>query len=571
MLNQFQKDIVIIGSGIAGCIAAIEAHDLGANVAIIEKGLFSKSGSSVMASRFSVHSFDKTPLSDWGGGPYVQTGLIDDEELRINHRKETSGNSQKSWQFLAELENMGALFKRFPNGKIWPQTSSGCHSTKMDMTGKMIMQVLGAQVKKRKIDILESTLATSILTQNGKANGITVLDIMSGKLIVISAKAVILATGSTSWYPTSTLPDNLTGDGNAIAFRAGAEIADICEIIFYNYKNPNVIPKRWGFQIADWNLKPLDWRESITINKDGENIALKEEYKHWFDKAKDHGMDGKKLGIPLWLKTYVIACEIEAGRGNERGSMYVDYRHMEDLADKMKNDWWRHSFFKKIGLDPSKDLLEVSVVPHLERGGIVTNAKTESTVIPRLYAIGSAISGVGGLMGCISTAKWAAKYSVEQSNQDYSSVLDEKQIIIEKNQISSLLDTSEKTDGFFSLTVKNMIKQVLLDKCFFWKNEKTMLEGLKELHKIRHNVLPKMRLESSSRIFNQGLVDALEAKNLLDTSEIYIEMALRKKESRGLFRRTDYPEESNFYTGVRVKLENGEKKFRIVKVPIPWD
>lgn len=571
MLKQFQKDIIIIGSGIAGCIAAIEAHDLGANVVIIEKGLFSRSGSSVMASRFSVHSFNKEPLSDWGGGPYVQTGLIDNEELRLNHRAETAGNSQKSWEFLAELENMGALFKRYSNGKIWPQTASGCHSSKMDMTGKMIMQVLGAQVKKRKIDIFESTMATSILTQNSVANGITALDIKSGELIVISAKAVILATGSTSWYPTSTLPDNLTGDGNAIAFRAGAEIADICEIIFYNYKNPNVAPKRWGFQIADWNLKPMDWRESNTINKDGENIELKEEYKHWFDKAKAHGMDGKTLGVPLWLKTYVIACEIAAGRGNERGSIYVDYRHMKDLADQMKNDWWRYSFFKKIGIDPSKDLLEVSVVPHLERGGVVTNAKTESTTIPRLYAIGSAISGVGGLMGCISTAKWAAKYSVEQCNQNYSSVIDEKQIEVENNQISSLLDTEKKSEGYFPLTVKNMIKQVLLDKCFFWKNEKTMKDGLIEFHKIRHNIIPNIRLESSSGRFNQGLVDALEAKNLLDTSEIYIEMALRKKESRGLFRRTDYPEESKIYTGVRVKLENGKKKFRIVKVPIPWD
>jgi len=157
LIRELQTDILIIGSGIAGCTAAIEASDLGADVLVLEKGLFSRSGSSVMASRFSVHSFDKEPLPDWGGGPYVQPGLIDDKNLQIKHRKETAGNSQDSWRFLAELENMGALFKRFPDGKIWPQTAAGCHSHKMDMTGKMIMQVLGAQVKKRGIKISEST------------------------------------------------------------------------------------------------------------------------------------------------------------------------------------------------------------------------------------------------------------------------------------------------------------------------------------------------------------------------------------------------------------------------------
>ncbi len=564
-------DVLVIGSGLAGCIAAIQAHDLGVEVMVLEKGLFAKSGSSVMASRFSLYTFDPKPLSDWGGGPYVQPGLIDDEELRRNLRAETASNAQASWRFLAEFENMGALFRRSPDGKIWPQTAGGCHSTKLDMTGKMVMQVLGAQVKKRGVKILESTVATRLLTRSGEVVGATALNIESGELLAIAAKSVILATGSTAWYPTSTLPDNLSGDGSAMAFRAGAELADLCEIIFYNYKNPAVPPRRWVFPIEDWDMKPLDWRTPKTLNARGEDIWQMPEYQRWFNAAAEHGLDGKKQGIPLWLKVYVNACEIAAGRGTDHGGVNVSYRHMADLAGKMKEIWWRYSFFEKIGVNPTQDLMEVGVVPHLERGGVVTDAKTEATGLPGLFVIGSAISGVGGLMGCVSTAKWSAKYGVDRCRRLKAPVLDKAEVDAEEKRVSRLLETAGSGEGFFPSSVKRMIKQVLQDTCFFWKDEKKMREGLARLANIRLDVMPRVRLESSSRRFNQALVDALDAENLLDLSELYIEMALRKKESRGVFRRLDYPEESKVFTGVRVRLVDGRKEFRTVEVEIPWD
>ncbi len=564
-------DVLVIGSGLAGCIAAIQAYDLGVEVMVLEKGLFAKSGSSVMASRFSLYTFDPKPLSDWGGGPYVQPGLIDDEDLRRNLRAETASNAQASWRFLAEFENMGALFRRSPDGKIWPQTAGGCHSTKLDMTGKMVMQVLGAQVKKRGVKILESTVATSLLTRSGEVVGATALNIESSELLAIAAKSVILATGSTAWYPTSTLPDNLSGDGSAMAFRAGAELADLCEIIFYNYKNPAVPPRRWVFPIEDWDMKPLDWRTPKTLNARGEDIWQMPEYQQWFNAATVHGLDGKKQGVPLWLKVYVNACEIAAGRGTDHGGVNVSYRHMADLAGKMKESWWRYSFFEKIGVNPTQALMEVGVVPHLERGGVVTDARTEATGLPGLFVIGSAISGVGGLMGCVSTAKWSAKYGVDRCRRLKAPVLDKAEVAAEEKRVSRLLETVGRGEGFFPSSVKGMIKQVLQDTCFFWKDEKKMLEGLARLANIRLDVMPRVRLESSSRRFNQALIDALDAENLLDLSELYIEMALRKKESRGVFRRLDYPEESKVFTGVRVRLVDGRKEFRTVEVKIPWD
>jgi succinate dehydrogenase/fumarate reductase flavoprotein subunit len=563
-----RTDALVIGSGLAGCFAAIELNKRGIDVTILEKSIFSKSGSSVMGSRFSVHSFDPNPLSNWGGGPYVQPGLIDDPELRKKHAEQTEGNSQIAWSFVAELENMGVYFRRHPDGTIWPESGGGVHSVKTDQAGKVIMQVLGAEVKRRNIRILEMTMATRILTKNGRAVGVVALDIKNVEIFTIATKAVIMATGATSWYPTSTVPETLSGDGFAMAYRAGAELADLCELIFYNYKNPEVPPKTWRFPVASWNMKPLDFTEPEALNARGEKIWEKDEYKPLLDTARAQGMDGKSLDIPLWLKTYVNAKEIAASRGTERQGVYVSYRGLKD-AGKMKDTWVRYDFFKKMGIDPAKDNIEVGVVPHIDRGGIATNVKLESVSLPGLYAIGGALAGVGGMIGCVATGKWVAESVEEIADKIEIPELDPAQIEEEENRILSFIGSSKHSQSISPPKVKRMIKRTMAEKCPYWKNEKTLKEGLDDLHKIRNEIFPKMRTESDIMAYNQGLVDALEAVNLLDLWEIHIEMSLMKKESRGFFRRLDYPEESKFFTGVRVRLVDGERKYRIVKVPIP--
>ncbi len=569
MIRTIRTDVLVIGSGIAGCYAAIESNKRGMDVTVIEKSIFSKSGSSVMGSRFSVHSFDPTPFSNWGGGPYVQPGLIDDDELRKKHAEETEGNSQTAWSFVADLENMGMQFRRFPDGRLWPETGAGIHSVKTDQTGKMMMQVLGAEVRKRGVKIIEMTMATKIITKEGRAVGVVAFDIKDGNILAIISKVVILATGTTSWYPNSTVPETLSGDGFAISFRAGAELADLCEIIFYNYKNTEVPPSTWRFPVAAWNIRPLDFSEPEIINSDGENIWEKKEYKHLFDTAREQGMDGKNLDIPLWLKTYVNASEIAAGRGTEKGGVFVTYRNVKDADKWMKESWVRYDFLKRMGLDPGKDLIEVGVVPHIDRGGIVTNVKLESKTLPGLYAIGGALSGVGGMIGCVATGKWAAEAVEEIINDIPIAEPDKAQIIEEEQRILELLETSKKVDGIPPARIKRSIKEVMKENCSYWKDEKTLQEGLKKLHRIRTEIIPKLKVESDTKRYNQSLLEALEVSNLLDLCEIHIEMSLLKKESRGFFRRVDYPEESKFYTGVRVRMLDGEKRYRTIKFPIP--
>ncbi|MDW8045453.1 MAG: hypothetical protein RMJ31_06770, partial [Nitrososphaerota archaeon] len=95
--------------------------------------------------------------------------------------------------------------------------------------------------------------------------------------------------------------------------------------------------------------------------------------------------------------------------------------------------------------------------------------------------------------------------------------------------------------------------------------------GLSMLKEIRERMLPKMHPHTDSRVYNRELVEALETENLLLLSEIFIEMALMKKESRGTFRRIDYPDESKYFTSVKLRLKNGEKNYHVVKIPIPED
>ncbi|MEM2210337.1 MAG: FAD-dependent oxidoreductase [Nitrososphaerales archaeon] len=574
MVKYIDTDVVIVGSGISGCTAAIECRKLGLNVVILEKGLFARSGSSRMGRRFIIWTSNIPRYSRWRGGSGA--GMVawwEDPELRKLCSKIIRGDSQEGWSYAAELESLGVFFRRYPDGTVWPEPTVGLHSMKTDQVGKMILQVLGPEVKRRGAIVLEETMATKVLTRNGRAVGVTALSIRDGNMLVISAKATIIATGGTTWYPTSSVPDGLSGDGLVMALMAGAELADICELVWYGvYKNPRVPPKGWRFSVAAWSAKPLDWTTAKFLNKYGEDILQKEEYKKLIEEAKAHGMDGKNLSIPIWLMTYIVASEIAAGRGTERGGVYVSYKHMsKETLELMKTTWSRYDYFKKIGLDPTNDLIEISFIPHTNCGGIVVDSNFE-TCVPCLFAIGGVITNPSIAMHlCIGQAKHAAK-SVANRVKDLELLPpDEEQIKNEGDRIFSYIEGPMLEGAIPPAKVKKMIKNILQEKCYYWKNEKDMLEGLSMLEKLKHEIIPKMRLESNSRVYNQGLVEALETINLLTLSEIFIEMALMKKGSWGTFRRTDYPEESNFFTSIRVKIVNGEKKYRTINVPIPED
>ncbi|MDW8045614.1 MAG: FAD-dependent oxidoreductase, partial [Nitrososphaerota archaeon] len=472
MIKSITTDVVVVGSGISGCVAAIECKKLGFDVVILEKGLFARSGSSRMGRRFMIWTSNIEKYSRWKGG--AGAGMVaywEDPELRSICGRIIRGDSKEGWSYAAELEKLGMFFRRYPNGKIWPEPTVGLHSMKTDQAGRMILEVLGNEVRRRGVRIFEETIATKILTRDGRAIGIIALNIRDGSLLVISSRATILATGATAWYPTSTVPDTLSGDGLAMALRAGAEIADICELVWYGvYLNPNLPPKGWRFSIAAWSAKPLDWTSPKFLNKFGEDIFQKEEYRELIEEANRHGMDGKNLPIPIWLITYIVASEIAKGRGTESGGIYVSFKHMnKDTLELMKATWSAYDYLKKIGVDPEKDLIEISYVPHTTCGGIVVNSNFE-TCIPCLFAIGGAIVNPSIAMHlCIGQAKYASKAVANRiSNVDLLTP-NEDDIREEANRIFSYLN-KPCNNPIPPIKVKMMIKNVLKEKCYYWKN-----------------------------------------------------------------------------------------------------
>jgi len=557
-------DVVVVGSGLAGLSAALEAHKRGLKVAIMEKRVLGRGGASRMGRRFMVWSFEELPKPP-PGSPWWQTYLPPAEDPQLDRKLSTviHGDSQMAWRIALEMERMGMLFRRTDDGKLWPEPCVGLHSMKTDRVGVVLTNLMSDEVRRRDIIVLEETMAIRILKHGGKAVGVVGWDKVKGEVVTVIAKAVVLATGSAAFCLDSVPPLTLTGDGYALALRAGAELTDMCELPYYNYWNKNIEPKNWSINIAYWTNRPFNPEGPLYLNSLGQNIFEKDEYKTLIQKSVALGMDGKRVPLPHYVILHIIASELKLGRGSENHGIYISYKHMKYAPKLMKRWWATYDYLKKVGLDPSRDLLEIGLQPHISQGGIVVDGNFETSV-PGLFAIGGCATYFGiSMAACIASGKWVMEKVEERvksgETTDFESVRD--QVKEEENRIETLLQQAG-SGGVHPAAIKHMLRDIMTRRCHFWKNEKDLLEAANEIRRIKEDALPKMRLRTRSRTYNQDLVEAFECQNLLDICEIFVEMSLRKRESRGTWQREDYPEQMKRYTQVFVKQVDGKKIYR---------
>lgn len=565
MVRVIDTDVLVIGSGVAGCSTAVEANKRGANVVIIDKTLLGKGGSSRVGRRFIV--WQQPEVIDFRSGGAI-TGLAmslryfyDIDLGRKLANVGTSVGPESAWAQVLWLENMGAYFRRYPDGTLWPEPGIGCHSPKADAAGKVILDTLGSEIRHRDITVLEEHMATRLLTNNGEVVGAMALDIANGQLVAIRAKSTVLATGTTATFSGSSPPDTLTGDGYALAVRAGAELLDQCEIIWYDY-GPSTLPdkewpKNWRFSIGAWTLKPAGPGPTF-IDEKGEAVGVK--YKRFFPSIDRPRFPGDWTGSTARL-AQVNAIERAEGRKNVR----VDYTRIPNVKDWMRRYWWRYDYLEKIGIDPQKTPIPIGTTPHTTAGGIRITSTTQVFGVPGLYAVGGASAIGTGMTLCVASGWWAAEDTAERAKSMEMPTLDMDQVQEEEKKINNFL-TKKVADGIFPAVIKKRLKDLMWEKCGFFKNEKDMTELLNEINRIKEEDVPKMCPQSDTRSFNLGLVEYLEVENLLLCDEIFVESALRKKESRGTFVRTDYPNPGP-RRHIIVKMVNGKLNYTYFSPP----
>jgi succinate dehydrogenase / fumarate reductase flavoprotein subunit len=534
-------DVAIIGSGIAGLRLALETSS--SNVAVLTKVYPQRSHSASAQGGISAalgneeedswewHMFDTVKGSDY---------LADQDAVEIFARDAPRA--------LYELEHMGVPFSRNASGKIAQRPFGGhtknfgekpvkraCYAS--DRTGRVILDTLYDQCLKQNIKFYPEFFATSLLMKGDTCIGLTAYEIATGEMHIFQSKATILATGGCGRiFKTTSNAYATTGDGLALAYRAGVPLEDMEFIQFH----PTGI-YRLGILITEAA------RGEGAILKNGKGERFMERYAPTL----------KDLA-PRDVVSRSILLEIREGRGvNNSDYVNLDLSHLgrERIEERLPD---LSSFAKTyLGVDVTTEPISVAPTCHYLMGGIPTDSEGrvlgEKGVVGGLFAVGecSCISihganrlGTNSLLDLVVFARRTGKAALNYLEDASFDTLPEDQIQNSSKETYKLIDSKGNETVH---QIRNEMRIVMQDKCSVFRNEKNLDDALKAIRRLKERYR-NVRLEDKGSNFNQEMIEALELGFMLDLSEAIIVSAMARQESRGAHYREDYPnrDDKNF-------------------------
>jgi succinate dehydrogenase / fumarate reductase, flavoprotein subunit len=517
-------DVVVVGAGCAGMRAAIEAFDIGADVAVISKihPVRSHSGAAEGGINAALgnaseddpetHSFDTVKGSDYLGDQDAIEILCD----------EAPGD-------VYQLENWGAVFSRTEEGKIAqrPFGAAGAPRTAYaaDITGHVLIQVLYEQMMKRDVLVLEEYFAWKLVVDDGRCQGVICWDLLNGGLKTVGAKTVILCTGGAGrLYVGTTNAYSCTGDGMTMALRAGVPLKDMEMMQFH----PTTLAPS-GVLITEG----CRGEGAYLLNSEGERFL------------KDYAPNAMELASRDVISR-AEQTEIDQGRGVD-GNVLLDLRHLgaEKIVERLHGT--RELSMTFVGIDPIHDPIPVRPGAHYHMGGVDTDVWGR-TELEGLYAAGECACvsvhganrlGGNALMETITYGKRAGRHAAEWALANTTVTIPESVVSDSERELKELLD---RTDGERPWKIREELGQTMHENFGVFRREEQMLEqqeivaGLRE--RFEHVVV-----EDKGDVFNSDLTQALELGFLLELADCMVVSGLARKESRGAHARPyDYPD-----------------------------
>ncbi|MDD1763898.1 MAG: fumarate reductase subunit A [Methanobacteriaceae archaeon] len=542
--ETYQTDVLVIGSGGAGCRAAIEAHKNGLDVIIVSKGLSFKSGCTTLAE----------------GGYNAAFAYVDEEDSTETHLQDTlKGGGYLNDRELArilveeaparlnELEGFGALFDRQESGLLNQRPFGGQTYRRTcfqgDRTGHEMMMALKEEVIREGIQTVEEVMITSLLRdEEGRVAGACGFSLSNTEFLVFEAPSTILATGGAGWlYPVTSNALQKTGDGYALAYRAGADLLDMEQVQFH----------------PTGMLYP-DSRRGVLVTE-----AVRGEGGRLINALGERFMTNYDPRGELATRDVVarsIYNEIREGRGTKKGGVYLDVTHLpaELIEEKLETMLFQ---FLDVGLDIRKEPMEVAPTAHHVMGGSLITHHCETTVT-NLYAAGEAAGGVHGAnrLGGNALAETQvfgrrAGEAAARNALRKSASVSRGQLATEEDRLSSLFQEGDH----YPHQIKEDLQSVMWDGVAIIRNESGLSSAL---HRIRDLKDKMNRLTvPDGRGFNRYLQDALELQNMLLVAELVTKSARLRKESRGSHYREDYPETRKEWKKSIVMNKNGDLRF----------
>ena len=519
-------EVVIVGGGAAGCYAALELNRRGIKPLIVCKGMVGKSGASLFAGNLVISGrlLGNTEANARNTAEFLikyhNQFLIDQDWARA------CGQWIEN-VYYAELEEAGLYLRRDDAGNVVtsPGMIRSVAANVQGNSGVPFMDLRRKQIIRAGIPRLEETVATALLRRpDGSVGGVFCLDHLTGEYVVVTARAVIMATGySDRLYPRSTGTREMSADGIAMAWRAGATLVNM-EMQWW-HTNDVAHPPTWQRMQIYPNPMLGSEKSARMVN------ALGEEF---FNQQQD---DPLAFG-PYTVQLKALARQVQAGKARYEGGYYAGFDNC--TAAEVETYTTYAKAFHQLGLDFPEQLLETAVTAHYRQGGIDVDTATMRASVPGLYVAG----GVGGHSnGLIALATYDGKVVADGVTADLAELgdgaPDERDIALECARLEALRNSSGT--GMAPVQVKEKLRTLMWDKVGIEKTAANMTSALDDLAAIRRDVLPAMRIANRTRSANYEWLDAIDVVNMVDACELIIRSSLERKESRGPFFRRDFP------------------------------
>jgi succinate dehydrogenase/fumarate reductase flavoprotein subunit len=567
-------DILIIGSGMAGIRAAIEARRAGLKTLLVEKSILARASASIYAGGLVI----RRPPEYLVKMGYIEPGMEFekpfDESFHyfVKEGARTGGslytaNQRVSMTVACEMQSRADELRDFGVKDVFSQAWLGPIGRK----GRDIMLPMVQYAKKIGLKTREMTMITDLIRQGENIIGAIGFDILKGHFMIFLAKAVVLATGSHGQiYQRSYAPIRMTGDGYAMAYRAGVSLSDM-EIMGFD---------NWG--IAEPGLPQYWFPPSIARISGILRNALGEPF---FDRfAKEQGILGegatlspndtlsRRYGRPfIELIPYLIkACmkEILEGRGKD-GAVFLDLTHVpEERMYVDHNGLWGLNILR--GFDWKKKPIRVAPICMGDfKGGGVRIDENGRTDVPGLFA-GGDVSPGSSMLYALMTGVRSGRGAVNRTLSLPMPELDAKingWVDERKEELKAIFHRRRSKRGD-PQKIKDEIKSIMWKHGGVLREEKGLLEGIRNLKEIEQNCLPMIFASGSFR----KLREAMEAINMVKVGEMILRASLFRKESRGYLQRLDYPnrDDKNWLINSIMRKEKNEMKIETKPVDLIW-
>jgi succinate dehydrogenase flavoprotein subunit len=590
--QKYEHDVLVIGAGGAGLRAAIEASASGVKVGLICKSLLGKAHTvmaegGIAAALGTVNNADnwKVHFADtMRGGQYLNNWRM--AEL---HAKEAP-------TCVRELEAWGAVFDRTKEGDILQRNFGGHRYPRLahvgDRTGLEMIRTLQDHGIHQGIDVHMECTIISLLKEGERVVGAFGYDRQRGRFLLFQTKAVVLATGGVGRaYKITSNSWEYTGDGQGLAYNAGADLMDM-EFVQFHPTGMIWPPSVAGILVTEG----VRGEGGVLRNKEGRRFMfddIPEAYKHQTADNEEEGWrycQGDKAARrppELLTRDHVARCimrEVKAGRGSPHGGVFLDISWIKEKIPnasdhiKRKLPSMYHQFKQLADLDITTTPMEVGPTTHYIMGGVKVNAETQMSTVPGLFAAGECAAGLHGanrlggnslsdlLVFGKRAGKFAATFAKEHAQGKINS--DQADSIARKALEPFDRGAANPSDGEGPYQIQYELQQKMQDLVGIVRTEHDMLQALNDIEQLKQRAAKTC--VHGNREYNAGWHTALDLANLLTVSEAITKAALERKESRGGHFREDYQGKDKTFGELNIIVRRGSGgEMQVLREKIP--